>query len=131
MAQQVRRMVLQGIALLPESIVKSQGRILFELPISVMSVTSGMVIEARVNEDIARDVFIELEGKRIFPLKFSTVVRGESIETTLPRNTLAEFPLQISSEHRTEIIQHMLSLINTVTFGKGQTINILHVIGQR
>ena len=59
-----------------EGIGEAQRGVLLQLIIAMTVTTLGSVVKTGINEYVAGYILIELEGKRILPLKLGTLVAG-------------------------------------------------------
>ena len=98
-----------------EVVVKSNGAILLKHPVAVMVVTCAVVVEARIDEDVGGDVFVELESKGVFPFVFHALVAGEPIHAALPFHVFRQYPRDVYGELRTEVSVMVLAFIDTMT----------------
>lgn len=96
----------------------------------MLAIADGSVVEARIEEEVAGDVFVELESESILPLYFGAIVGSETVEAGLPRDVVGEFPRQVDGGHRTEVAQNMLSLVESEGFGERQSVDEAKVVGQ-
>ena len=78
-------------------------------------VSDGAVVESGIDEEFGGDVFVEVERERVLPLPLSTFEGSEPIHACLVRDVVGDGPLELYGELRTEIVQHMLSLIKTIS----------------
>lgn len=70
--------------LFPEGIIESKGSVFLELPVSMMSVACGMVIESRIDEDVTGDVLVELKANGVLPLQLGSMIGRESVQSGFP-----------------------------------------------
>ena len=114
-----------------ERISKAYRGIFLELPIAVMVVAcGGAVVKPWINEDVGRDVFVELEGDGIFPLNLGTLVGGVTIKAGLPLDEFRQLPSEVEGTLRTEIVLDVLALVNTIARPQFLARHISEVIGK-
>ena len=81
-----------------ECVVESEGEVLLELPVAVVGVPCGVVVEPWIEEKLARDVFVELECELVLPFELRALVGGESVHTCFPRYVVGEGPVEVDLE---------------------------------
>ena len=106
-----------------EGIGEAQRGVLLQLIIAMTVTALGSVVKTGINKYVAGYILVELEGKRILPLKLGTLVGGITIETGLPTYVVGKLPQQIDRKLRTEIVQLVLAFVQTVTRGELKTVN--------
>lgn len=67
-----------------KSIIESDGQVFLKHPVAMAFVAGAIVVEARMDEKFRRNVLVELEGERVFPFIFHTLVAGEAIHARTP-----------------------------------------------
>ena len=70
--------------LFPEGIIESKGSVFLELPVSVMTVACGMIVETRIDEDVTGDVLVKLKANGVLPLQLGSMIGRESVQSGLP-----------------------------------------------
>src|SRR5574344_1001026 len=98
-----------------------------ELPVALIVLALGTIIKSRIEEDVGGDVTVELEGNRILPLYFRTLVGGISPQSGLPLDVLRYLPGQVKRAFRTVIHQAVLTLVQTISCSQRLTAHILPV----
>ena len=88
-----------------EAIGEAKGDKFLELPIAMLVVALGAIIESREDEELGGDILIELEGKGVFPLQLATLIGGIAIETGKPADVVRELPFQVDRKQRTNVVQ--------------------------
>ena len=97
----------------------------------MVTVALAGIVESWIDKQLTRDILVKLEGKGILPLQLRTVIGGVSIQTGLPVDIIREFPCQVHGAHRTEIMQHVVIFLQSVTRGQFFSAHISEVILQR
>ena len=94
-------------------------------------VADRAVVKPRIEEEFGRDILVEIKGEGILPLPLRVLVGGEAIHACLIGDVLGDGPFQIDGELRTEVVQSMLSFLQTVSLYQRRTLHILEIISER
>ena len=97
----------------------------------MLAVASRTVVEARIEEEVARDVFVHDKRERVLPLHQHSLISSVGIEASLPTHVLSQLPVEVDRNLRTEIVLHMLVSIESETCGEFLVAHVGELIGYR
>ena len=113
-----------------ERVAEAERGELLELPVAMMVVAAHTVVETRIDEKLGANPLAELEGEGVLPLQLGTLEGGVSVHAGLPLDRVAELPLQVYRELRTEVVLGMMTLIDAEAAVQLQQAGVLKVIGK-
>lgn len=106
-------------------VAQPEGEHFLELEIAVVLFRQvHAIVETGMEEYLGRQITAYLEVQGIFPISYHFIVSGEEIELRNERNVLANLPIQVTGNLRTEHVGHSLIGIHI----KGTTVNNILVV---
>ena len=85
----------------------------------MVAIAQHTIVEAGIDEEVGRDVFVELDGEGVLPLPLHTFISRESLHARFPVDVVGNLPLQVNGELRTYFVQRVLAFLQAVAGGQG------------